>query len=110
MINKIHQNVRETLYRFVSNKNLHIIDKSPNTIVLVSTDRTVFNSAERLIKKEFGVDVANTPFKQIMPNEKQKVIFFEDKKVKYKCILDEKEHLNDKYTFCLMLTVSFLLN
>lgn len=110
MINKINQDLREILYRFAQNKKLHIIDKSANTMVLASNEPSIFNSAERLFKKEFGIDIASMEHNQITPIEKQKIIYFENKKTKYKCILDETHHLNDKYTFILMLTVSFLPN
>lgn len=110
MINKIHQDLREILYRFAQNKKLHIIDRSANTMVLASSDPSIFNSAERLFKKELGIDIANMEHNNITPIEKQKTFYFENKKTKYKCILDETHHLNNKYTFVLMLTVSFLPN
>lgn len=105
MINKIHQNMRDSLYQLAQSKKFFLVDKSQNNILLVCSGTDNFSNVEKFIKKEFSYSCKDE-WKTYSPMYKIKEIFVEKEKVRYKIRIGIVEHLCGHQMTSLMVSVN----
>lgn len=105
MINKIHQNMRDSLYQLAQNKRMFLVDKSQNNMLLVSNNNNI-QSIEKFIKKEFPISNIDSDWKLFSSMYKVKEFITEKDKVKYKVRMGLTEHLDGHTMSSLMVSVN----
>lgn len=105
MINKIHQNMRETLYQLAQAKKMFLVDKSQNNMLLVCANDN-FQMIEKFVKKEFSITSNEQNWKLLSPMYQIKEFFAEKDKVKYKIRVGLTEHLDGHKMSSLMVSVN----